>query len=396
MFQAILACVDLLPFRLRPYFMLAPAPPHMCKSKKSLTKGFNEVEMVVAKTMQCLSVPAVVGHEGVLLRHLERDFQNIIGLSSIRHEGLLEIHGNDPHAGIICAHIDRHGLISIGGGEYAYAAQYMREIKYGEQNRSSITQLRDIAERFEDEIVYAYDPETGKKLGRGMIKPSEVGMVNGDSIFTILGMPHMPLNCPVAYARTTRSEKGELKGQIDNAVSLGVVYMLFNKGFQGTALLTTEEEIGKSWIHIGNWLEKNAIETKNLIVLDTSPYQTEDPIERGTLVFRNRDKSEIFDTDFVARLKERCEDLELPYEMKDEILLKRGKRTEELGSTELGRLIQGHSGRWSGATVQIPTNMYHTSNETTTRAALKTYVRFLKNILIEDPLVMNIIVKNDI
>ena len=228
----------------------------------SLTAGFNQTETVIAKTIQYLSVPAVVGHEHALLGHLYKDFSSL-DLEVYEHDGLIEVHGENPHQAIICAHIDRHGLISIGGGEYAYAAQYMREIKYGEQHHSTISQLRDIAERFEDEIVYAYDPKTGEKLGRGMIKPCHNRMIQGDSLFTIIGMDDMPLNTPIAYSRMARSEKGELKGQIDNAVSLGVVYALFKKGFKGTALLTTEEEIGKSWIHITKWLQSNKIETKN-------------------------------------------------------------------------------------------------------------------------------------
>lgn len=352
---------------------------------RSLSKGFNAVEIVIAKTMQYQAIPAVVGHEGMLLHHLYKDFQ-ALKLQTVEHDGVLEISGKSPHSAIICAHIDRHGLISIGGGEYAYAAQYMREIKYGEPHGSSIAQLRDIAERFEDEIVYAYDPKTGEKLGRGMIQACENHMTKGDSLFTIIGMDPMPLNCPVAYSRTTRAEKGRIKGQIDNAISLGVIYALFKKGFQGTALLTTEEEIGKSWFHIGRWLEKCNLESRNLLVLDTSPYNTDEQIDEGALVFRNRDKSALFNEDLVHQLKIRAEELALPYNVKDEFLIKRGKTTAQLGSTELGRLIQNYDNRWSGATIQIPTNMYHTSNETTTRTAIKNYVAFLRNILIDDPI----------
>ena len=44
-----------------------------------------------------------------------------------------------------------HGLISIGDDEYVYAAQYMKEIKYGQNNRLARQQLEGIAKRFEGE-----------------------------------------------------------------------------------------------------------------------------------------------------------------------------------------------------------------------------------------------------
>jgi hypothetical protein len=76
--------------------------------------------------------------------------------------------------------------------------------------------------------------------------------------------------------------------------------------------------------------------------------------------------------------------------VKDETLLAKGKTVEQLGSTELGKLIKNTAGRWSGASVQIPTLMYHTSNETTSLAAIGNYYRFLSNILIQDPLPLTI------
>lgn len=351
----------------------------------TLTRGFNEIEVIIAKTMQYLSIPSVVGHEGVFMTHLEEDFQTL-GFKTMRYDGLLEIAGEDPGSAIICAHIDRHGLISIGNHEYAYAAQYMREIKYGESNQSSIQELQGIAERFEGERVFAYNPQTGVKLGKGTIRTAHSLMHEGDSIFFVEDMEEVPQDIPLAYARTARSQDGKLRGQIDNTVSLGVVYALFRKGFKGTALLTTEEEIGKSWIHIANYLEKTKTETKSLLVLDTSPYGDNSLLEDATLVLRRRDKSEVFNSELVGQLIARCEELTVPYQVKDEFLLGRGREISQLGSTELGRLIMEKKGRWSGATIQIPTNMYHTSSETTTKKAIRTYYRFLKNILIDAPL----------
>jgi putative aminopeptidase FrvX len=200
-----------------------------------------------------------------------------------------------------------------------------------------------------------------------------------------------PANFPIAYARTAKEEKGRIRGQIDNALSIAIIHELFANGFQGTAIFSTEEEIGKSWIHITDWLEARKIKTRALLVIDTSPYVDPEPIETGRVILRNRDFSETFNPTLVKLLRERCEVLNLPYHMKDEVLLAAGKTIEQLGSTELGRVIQKSNRHWSGATVQIPTLSYHTSNETTTREAIKNYYTVLHNILIQDPLDMHAI-----
>lgn len=362
--------------------------------KPNLTSGFNKAESIIAKTMEYLSIPSVVGFEQFFMDHLHEDFSKL-GLDVARHPGLLEIHGTEPNSAIICAHIDRHGLISIGKKEYAYAAQYVREIKYGEEHRSSRKELLKIADRFEGEEIYSYHPKTGKRTGSGIIKASQTAMDNGDSIFFIEGINPKKNGVPLAYARTATAEKGILRGQIDNTISLGVVYALYRAGYQGTAYLTCEEEIGKSWIHISNHLEYEGIETQDLIILDTSPYLDDEPLEEGTIILRTRDRFGPFNTDLTEKLKARCVSIGIPYEVKDQIMLESGKTVDELGSTELGRLIQEKNNRWSGTTVQIPTTMYHTSYETTTYRAIRNYFSILKNILIKDPIPLRVIKNNE-
>ncbi len=364
-----------------------PDPKEPAPAASEPAAGFsdNDIETVIAKTMEYLGVPAVVGYEQFFLDYLRKDFE-ALGLSSIKHDGVLEVFGARPHAAIVCAHIDRHGLISLGKGEYAYAAQYVKEIKYGEANRSSRKELESLGRRFAGETVFSYDPKTNEKLGEGVIEVCHPLMLMGEALFFIQGMKAARHDTPVAYARTAREQEGYLKGQIDNALSLGVVYALYKSGYQGTTLFSTEEEIGKSWLHIAAYLKKTKTDNKTLLVLDTSPFAEAKPIDDGAIVLRNRDMSARFNPSLVNALKTRCRVLEIPCLVKDEILLARGKSVDQLGSTELGRLIQNTKKKWSGATVQIPTMMYHTSNETTSRRAIRNYFHFLKNILIEDPL----------
>ncbi len=360
--------------------------------EKVLTADFNDIETVIAKTMEYLTVPSVVGHEQFFVDYLKKDFE-AIGCLGVKHGGVLEVYGSKPHQAIVCAHIDRHGLISLGKGEYAYAAQYVKEIKYGEANRSSRKELEGLGKRFAGETVFAYDPKTNEKLGEGVIEVCHPLMMMGEALFFIQGMKAARHDIPVAYARTAREQDGYLKGQIDNALSLGVIYALYKNGYQGTVLFSCEEEIGKSWVHIANYLKRTNVVNKTILVIDTSPFVDAKPIDDGMVIFRNRDMSAKFNPALVGALKTRCSVMEIPFQVKDEVLLSKGKSVSQLGSTELGRLIQNTRKKWSGATVQIPTMMYHTSNETTSRLAIRNYFRFLKNILIDDPLPLHSRVK---
>ncbi len=344
-------------------------------------------ETVVRKTIEYLAVPSVVGHERHFLNYLAKDFKDL-GLQTKRHLGVLEVCGSDkPNGQIISAHIDRHGLISIGDGHYAYAAEYVKEEKYGEANNPSRATINAISSRFEGEDVFAYDTATGKKLGEGVITQCVPAVDNIDTIFTIDGMEDMPFDTPIAYARKARTEGEKLIGQIDNVVSIGIIYTLFQNGFKGTALLTCEEEIGKSWVHMKRWLKRNKIETKELIILDTSPYREEAPVEGCMVVLRNRDKSAEFNPKLMEKVKARATELLIPFQIKDEYFYSMGLETEDLGSTELGRLVFNSDGRWDGATIQIPTVEYHTSFERTSRNCIEHYYALLHNMLVLNPII---------
>ncbi|MEM6812699.1 MAG: hypothetical protein AAF549_09565 [Pseudomonadota bacterium] len=342
-------------------------------------------DTVVAKTVEYLKIPSVVGFEKVFLDHLSKDFENL-GLQVRKKPGLIEVRGRDPKSHIISAHADRHGLVSMGDGRFSYAAQYVRLKKYLEENRQSRMVLKAINERFIGEEVYAYDKTFGDVIGQGVIDRSELNERSGHAMFYINGYETEDSNIPVAYARNTEVNGNLVRGQIDNVVSLGIIYVLYQNGFQGTALLTTEEEIGKSWIHMKKWLKENKVHTKNLFILDTSPYREKDPIQNNMVVLRNRDKNGIFNPELTQKLIERCDYLFLPYQVKDDYFLKLGLTVENLGSTELGQLVKGTEGRWNGATIQIPTTEYHTSYETTSRGCIESYYRLLSDILIENPI----------
>ena len=341
------------------------------------------IQNIITKTSEYLEIPATVGHEGPFMEYLAKDFREL-GLNIYASERHLIVQGSEGTKSIITAHIDRHGLIGISPTEFAYAAQYVKEINYGEDNRLAAQEIINISNRFDGEKVVAYDSETGKIIGHGEIDFCERCSAGGDAIFRIKGLGDVPPNTPIAYARDGEHIDGHYKGQIDNTLSLGVIYELYKNGYQGTTIFACEEEIGKSWIHIAQALEDENVETRNLLVLDSSPFKVDSvPMENGHLILRNRDMSAEFNPELVSKLKQQCESLGIPYTVKDEYLLAEGKEIHQIGSTELGRLIKHTHGKYSGATIQVPTFMYHTSYETTTEKAIDNYYYFLKHILID-------------
>lgn len=197
----------------------------------------------------------------------------------------------------------------------------------------------------------------------------------------------MPVGTAIAYVSPLTRENGNISSQIDNAVSVAVAYQLVQDGFDGTLLFSTEDEIGRSWQHIANYLQSQDATSRELITLDTTPYDDSRAISEGLIVFRNRDENGEFNSDLVGKLRATCDAQGVRYEMKDEVIgaqnaqLPEGTIPNELGKTELGRVIQHTNGRFNGATVQLPTTKYHSNHETTSELALNNYYEALKKLL---------------
>ena len=324
---------------------------------------------IIAKTDEYLHIPSVVGHEKPFLDALFDDYQKM-GKTVLRDDNIVAVSGKHPESFILTAHIDRHGIVSIGNGDYRYAAHTVKNYKYDEDTTAKLSQLEKLCTQFEHEEVYAYGRWSGKSVAKGQVRTCGFCAERANLIFNIENMPKMPEGIPVAYAHGCLEEDGYIAGQIDNAISVGLIYGLFEAGFEGTAIFTAEEEIGKSWKHLGSFLHARKWQSQKLIVLDTSPYDKQSYVDEGYVVLRNRDSTSKFNQELTNRFKDICQKNMLPFDVKDETLLKLGKTKNQLGRTELGRLVHEYDGRWNGTTLQIPTFNYHTNNETTTRKAL--------------------------
>lgn len=345
-------------------------------------------DRMLEKTREYLDRPAVVGFEGPFLDYLARDFE-ALGCEVEREDKLVAVSRGPTRGEIFSCHIDRHGLVSTGQGEFQYAAYVARLRDAGEAASPTIRMLRTISDRFLGEPVFAYDLERGDVLARGTISNSYFCNHRVNLVFAVSGLEGFPPGTPVGFARPCQRERDRFSGQLDNGISAALLYVLFEAGFGGRALFTAEEEIGRSWQIALDHLMRKGLSTGELLVMDTSPFPDQEAIDRGTVVLRNRDANGEFNPRLVARLRSLCEASKIPYLMKDEWVeesnAKRqaeGKKPAGLGSTELGRLVAGSGGAVNGATVQLPTFGYHGNRETTSRRAVS-HLLSLLGLLVE-------------
>ncbi len=347
----------------------------------------NTVDRVIEATQDFLRFPSVVGNERPFIDQLERTF-SAIGCSTIRGDSVLEVKRDGTRPEVLSVHIDRHGLIGTGDGEYEYAAHVARSSRYGEDVRASFRALEAIRERFLGEAVVAYRAERGQHLGDGVIEHAWFCDRRQNLVFRIPGFDLLPLWTPVSFSPKCEFNGRQITGQLDNAISAAIVLALFEAGFDGRALFTAQEEIGRSWRFMMDHLDAGSSAPFSLLVLDTSPFPNDEAIQSGQVVLRNRDANGTFDTERVARLRALGESLAIPIVMKDELIradnVEReavGRLPRSLGSTELGRIVDGSGGRINGATVQLPTYGYHSNRETTSRLAIQHMLELLQGYL---------------
>ncbi len=327
--------------------------------------------------------PSVVGTEDSFFRVLQRELE-LAGVSVERHLGVLVARGDDPGCVVLSAHIDRHGLLCTGPNEFQYAAFVAGNQGESSGDPVSGQKLAVIAERFAGRRVQAHRPRTGAYLGQGTISSGRACEAPGTLVFEIEGLERLEPGTPVSFLDQLRLTSTHLSAQLDNVLGVALIVHLFRKGFRGTALFTAEEEAGNSWRYALSWLRREGLETKRLLVLDTSPYPNAEAADSQELVLRERDATAAFDPDFTREVAERCLDRGILFSYKDRWIEEENRRRAKpmsLGRTELGRLVAAAQGRCSGTTLQIPTTGYHTPDETASLASVGAAIRLLSSFL---------------
>lgn len=323
--------------------------------------------------------PSVVGAEDSFFRVLRRELEEV-DVTVERHLGVLVAKGQRPDSLCLSAHIDRHGLLCTGPNEFQYAAFIASN--QGELSGDSVSEqmMATIADRFTGQRVQGHLPYTGTYLGQGMISSGRLCEYRRNLIFEIEGLEYLEPGTPVSFLDRLRVNESHLSAQLDNVLGVALIIHLYRMGFQGTALFTAQEESGRSWRYALSWLLREGIETRRLLVLDTSPYPTPEAAEAQEIVLREKDASARFDPEFTREIAGRCLDLEILHTFKDRWIEQENlirPKPLSLGRTELGRLVAASGDRFSGTTLQIPTTGYHTAEETASLASVRAAIRLL-------------------
>jgi putative aminopeptidase FrvX len=320
--------------------------------------------------------PSVVGSEEPFFRVLQRELE-LHGVSVRRYQGILEAYGGRPESLIVSAHVDRHGVVASGPGEFQYAAYVARAQGDLDGNSISEQMAETIGGRFAGARVEAYDPWHGGYLGQGEILSSFRCEKRNNVIFEIPALLGLRPGTPVAYLEHLDVREDCIAAQLDNVLTVALAVDMFRRGYQGTVLFTAEEEAGRSWRYILAWLRRHEKTTQRLLVFDTSPYQDAEAANAQEIVLRRKDANATFAEPLVAELTEICDRLEITHTYKDafvdnlnEIRASEGLPPRSLGRTELGRVVVATNGEVNGATLQIPTIGYHTSQETASLSAV--------------------------
>ena len=348
------------------------------------------VKKISMRLSRILKIPSVVRFEQPLLDFLEDYCVKRYSKYEVKQTDRLLIikRKNTVSKKILSAHIDRQGFVVNEEGNLEYASFNARNY-YGDKISSDEYVFKKAVSRYIGEEVFAYDPVTGDELSSGKIIGGRYDFKNKQVIYFTKGFPLLAEGTPIALRSKLIMQKNYLYSQIDNAISIAVILQLMEDGFDGTIIFTTEEEIGFSWKHLRDYFEENKIITKELIVLDTTPFKYVHAMDRGQILLRNRDETGIFNKELVEQVAVICQDNNIPYAFKDELVREQNIYRKEnnlekksYGHTELGRLVENTDGKINGITIQIPSVNYHTNQEMTSFESLSNYYLLLKELLL--------------
>jgi putative aminopeptidase FrvX len=333
--------------------------------------------------------PSVVGFEEPFFRILQRELEEL-GIQVSRYQGMLVAHGNSPDSAYLSAHVDRHGLLCTGPREFQYAAFIAQNKSEQTGNSTSEQMMLKIADRFAGETVHAYEPWSGSYLGSGKIRDAFINERVNNLFMVIDGMDHLPAGVPIAYADRVVMKDGRISAQLDNVLMVAIIVYLYSQGYQGTAFFTAQEEAGRSWRYLAEWFNRKNLKTDKLLVLDTSPFNTDAEAFAQDVVLREKDATAPFNSVMTQMLDKSCQKLKVTTIFKDKFIeqenilrIAKGDKELSLGRTELGRLIEATQGKVTGTTLQIPTIGYHTSNETATVQSVELTIKLLREVLKE-------------
>lgn len=189
---------------------------------------------------------------------------------------------------------------------------------------------------------------------------------------------------PIPYkSDITSMEGGFYRGQLDNILSVSVLYsLLAQENISGDVLFTIGEEAGLSGKRMINFFNDISY-SGNILALDVSPVEEKD-FSRGDVVLRGRDSRAHFDGKLTVLLEESAKKENTAFYYKDKLQEDNGKvkvdqhgKIKGYGLTEMGDLIFRSQGKYTGTTFQIPV-MGDGSDEITTLDKTENFEKVLK------------------
>lgn len=338
--------------------------------------GSRLTERVVEQLAELLAIPAVVGYEGPLMRHLAARLE-ALGLTVRSGPGSVVGCGDDGGDLVLAAHADRHGLVCTGPGSFTYAAHVLPAIR-GMPSAPRHAYAETICNQFGEEGVRAYDATTGQTVADGQVAHAAVCGIDDLGIkVPVDGLDGVRPATPIAFTGTLHRNGRRVTAQMDNVLGVAMALVMVEEGYQGTVVFTAEREVGGSWRYLYEQLLCQPDAPRLMLVLDTSPFTDAEAVDAGAVVLRWRDAQASFDTPTVKKLVEVAQGRNIPVVMKDRLIERlngerraRGEAELDLGRTELGRLVRGSGGWANGATLQVPSVGYHTNTETVSTASI--------------------------
>lgn len=376
-----------------------------------------DINRIVSITNEFLKVPSSIAYEKPFLDYLQKRAENL-GYNIFRKDDFYLVikpkNKETTSSKLFSVHIDRHSVIKNEKGDLEHLAFNLKkrlgliflrdEVKNPEENlftelknnnvefdlkgefvlfkreglkpvklkRDGLdTYYETVALRYTKEDCFSYDDITGEilnefKLIRNIINVEEDGvyfktdrsLTENDNIFMMKSQIY--------------EEEKFLSGQIDNVISAACLFYLMEKGeFNEEIIFTTQEEIGKSYECVLDYVNLDENFHKKIIVLDTSPYSNLEKQPPGFLTLRNGDENGEFDQDLVLEIKNLLDENKLNYDFKSSFF----------GRTELGRVSSESGGKVNGITLQLPSMNYHTIFETCSKKSLENYVFVIKKLL---------------
>ncbi len=320
------------------------------------------VKEILNITNDFLKVPSVICYEKPFLNYLNKKISKL-GYKTILKENYLIVKPkeNINSKYLFSAHIDRQGLVRNKDNKLEYAAFYFKKINNSEFKKDYYDFYLSCAQRYVNDNIISYSKKKTKITRYNLDWKNK--LVTFHTLKNLKGEVF-------GFDSKIQVKDNLFFGQIDNVISVAVLfYLLKTTNFNCEIIFTTQEEIGKSYLNVLDYL-KNRDSKLDIITLDTSPYENFNEYEKGFLTLREGDENGTFNLDLVNKIEEFLKKQKVPIHFK----------SKEMGMTELGRISTESKGKFNGASIQLPTLNYHTNYETSTFESLGSYLKVIKEL----------------